>query len=71
MDRVALGFIVPMAAAIIAIMLIVGIGTLLLEISEAYGEAIAVAVALALGGAVLVGCTLAALRRPREPARLH
>ena len=40
MDRVALGLLVPMAAAVIAVVLIVAIGTLLLEVAEAYGEGV-------------------------------
>jgi threonine dehydratase len=71
MDRVALGVLIPMAAAIVAIMIIAGIGTLLLEIAEAYGEMVAVAVALALGGAVLLGCTLASRAGRSQTARLH
>ena len=71
MDRVALGVLIPMAAAIVAIMIIAGIGTLLLEIAEEYGEMVAVAVALALGGAVLLGCTLASRGGRSQTARLH
>jgi hypothetical protein len=71
-DRVALGMLVPMAAAVITVLLIAGIGSLLLWLSHGWGEAVAVAVALALGGAVLVGCALAARGgRPEHPAPHH
>ena len=71
LDRVALGLLVPMAAAVVTIMIIASIGTLLLAVAEEYGEAIAVAVALALGGAVLVGCALASHRRGSHQASTH
>ncbi len=71
MDRVALGLLVPMAAAVIAVLIIVGIGTLLLEVADAYGEPVAVAVALALAGAVLLGCALASRGGRREEAPTH
>jgi hypothetical protein len=71
LDRVALGFLVPMAAAVITILIIAGIGNLLLAVAEEYGEAIAVAVALALGGAVLLGCTIASHRRGRQQPSAH
>jgi hypothetical protein len=71
LDRVALGLLVPMAAAVFAVLLIVGIGTLLLEVAEAYGELVAVAVALALGGAVLLGCALASRDGRREEVPTH
>jgi RsiW-degrading membrane proteinase PrsW (M82 family) len=70
-DRVALGLLVPMAAAVVTILLIVSIGTLLLAVAEGYGEPIAVAVALALGGVVLVGCALASHRRGSQQASTH
>ena len=71
LDRVALGLLVPMAAAVITILLIAGIGNLLLAVAEEYGEAIAVAVALALGGAALLGCSIASHRRGRQQPSAH
>ncbi len=73
-DRVALGLLVPMTAAVIAILLIVCIGNLLLAVAEnfpAENELYAVAVALAIGGAVLLGCALASRggRRERGPTQ--
>jgi len=47
------------------------IGNLLLAVAEEYGEPIAVAVALALGGAVLLGCTIASHRRGRQQPSAH
>ena len=70
-DRVALGLLVPMAAAVMTILIIASIGNLLLAVADEYGEALAVAVALALGGAVLLGCSIASHRRGRQRTPTH
>ena len=73
-DRVALGLLVPMAATVLAVLLIAGIGNLLLFVAEnfpAENELYAVGVALALGGVVLVACALAARGGRREHTPTH
>jgi hypothetical protein len=67
-NRKALALAMPLAATGITVTIIVSIGTLLLEVrylAEAalgheVGRLIPVAVALAIAGAILIGCALAA-----------
>ena len=73
-DRVALGLLVPLAATVIAVLLIVGIGHLLLFIAETFpakDEMNAVIVALVIGGAVLAACGFAARGGGREHTPTH
>ena len=70
MDRVGIALMLPLAATIIAGLIIIGIGTLLLEVAEGFSELVAVAVALAIAGAILFGCSLAA-RGGREEHPTH
>lgn len=68
MNRKALALAMPLAATGITVTIIVSIGTLLLEVRHAaetaldheVGRLIPVAVALAIAGAILIGCALAA-----------
>jgi hypothetical protein len=68
MNRISIPMILPIAVTMLVVLIIVSIGSLLLAIAEiggaAYGretgELIAVGVALAIAGAVLGGCALAA-----------
>ena len=71
MDRLAIPLLLPVAVTLVTALLIVAIGSLLLAISHEWGEAVAVAVALALGGAVLVGCALAARGGTEEHHPAH
>jgi hypothetical protein len=60
MPRVGIALMLPLAATVIAGLIIIAIGTLLLEVADALSESVAVAVALAIAGAILFGCSLAA-----------
>ncbi|MBX5491294.1 MAG: hypothetical protein IRZ14_09045 [Chloroflexi bacterium] len=67
MNRKAIALAMPLAATGITVLIIVSIGTLLLEVRHAAetamgheGRLIPVAVALAIAGAILIGCALAA-----------
>src|SRR5262245_54951945 len=71
MPRVGIALMLPLAASVIAGLIIISIGTLLLEIAEDFSEMVAVAVALAIAGAILLGCALAAPGRPQEPRTHH
>jgi hypothetical protein len=71
MPRVGIALMLPLAASVIAALIIIGIGTLLLEIAEAFSENVAVAVALAIAGAILFGCSLAARGGHEEHATHH
>jgi hypothetical protein len=62
----------PLAATGITVLIIVAIGTLLLEVEHfTHNSLVAVAVALALAGAVLVGCALAARGGTSERGAHH
>jgi hypothetical protein len=71
MDRLAIPLLLPVAVTAIVVMIIVGIGSLLLWFTEIRGEDLAVAAALAIAGAVLIGCYLAERRGPRERVARH
>lgn len=71
MDRLAIPLLMPVAVTALVILIIVGIGSLLLWISHTVGEHLAVAVALAIAGAILSGCALATRSGPRQPPLRH
>jgi hypothetical protein len=71
MDRLAIPLVMPLAVTVVTFLIIVGIGTLLLELSHAFGEHIAVAAALAIAGAVLAGCALVARGGPADHPTHH
>lgn len=77
MNRKALGLIMPLATTGLTILIIISVGTLLLEV-RSYAESahmehtmvtlLPVIVALAGAGAILIGCSLAARGgRPEHP----
>ncbi len=68
MERLAIPLLMPVAITALVVLIIAGIGSLLLWLTEISGEALATAVALAMAGAVLLGCMLAARAGRREPA---
>ncbi|HEY7065123.1 MAG TPA: hypothetical protein VII06_26845 [Chloroflexota bacterium] len=67
MNRISIPMILPLAATMVAVLIIVSIGSLLLTIAEQagytvgreQGEYLAVATALVIAGAILFGCYLA------------
>ena len=71
MDRLAIPLLMPVAVTAVVTMIIVGIGSLLLWLTEIKGEDLAVAAALVIAGAVLFGCYLAERRGPREHVARH
>ena len=60
MNRISIPMILPIAVTMLTVLIIVSIGSLLLTLADEIGEHIAVAAALAIAGAVLGGCALAA-----------
>jgi uncharacterized membrane protein len=78
-NRKAIALAMPLAATGITVMIIVSIGTLLLEVrhlAEAalgheVGRLLPVAVALAIAGAILIGCALAARGGSERITPLH
>ena len=71
MNRISLPMILPVAVTMVVALLIVGIGSLLLWIAGEFSENIAIGVAMAIGGAVLLGCWLAARGGTGEPIARH
>ncbi len=71
MDRLAIPLLMPVAVTAVVVLLIVGIGSLLLWLTNVKGEDLAVFVALVIAGAILFGCAVAARRRPRPAAGGH
>ncbi len=71
MHRISLPMILPVAVAALVGLVIMAIGSLLLWCADEFGEDVSVAVALALGGAVLIGCALAARGGRRETVARH
>jgi hypothetical protein len=71
MDRISLPMILPIAITMVTTLLIVGVGSLLLWIAHDVSHNMAIGVALALGGAVLLGCWLAARGGTEEPVSRH
>jgi hypothetical protein len=71
MDRLAIPLLMPVAVTAVVVLIIVAIGSLLLWCTEVKGEDLATAVALALAGAVLIGCTIAAQTGPKPRSTRH
>ena len=71
MNRISIPMILPVAVTMLVTLLIVAIGSFLLLLGEELGEAIAVGAALAIAGAVLIGCALAARGGTQERHTAH
>jgi hypothetical protein len=71
MNRISVPMILPVAVTMVVVLIIVSIGSLLLAIAEEINEATAVAAALVIAGAVLVGCALAARGGTEEHHTAH
>jgi hypothetical protein len=71
MDRISIPMILPVAVTMLVVLIIVAIGSLLIFLAEEISEFVAVAGALAIAGAVLAGCALAARGGTEEHHTAH